>query len=544
MASFPVHDDFLDELSCPICFEDFEDPKCLPGCAHNVCLNCLENIVRTQGITLKGGSIECPVCREKAPIPNGGIAKIPTNTLIVRMLERALVPRAKREIMEALERGREKITALQKFQRSTDTVVSLDDIQARANELKRKIENKARDLEKLIKTQEETLLLQVNNCMKNYAAFRDPRNELTFFIKNLHISVKEAEDVLREPNSSKVLQHKEDIVKKLASDSTCELNRWKAIRSFDLDFYPNDSLEERLKTEFFGKVTKESEANLSTKCQGKFKILCTITAEDIGETSFDPYTVAVSAEKGEMAVLDDESNRVHIFTESGNYLRSFRVKFGDLYDVAFLHDKFLDGILVVNRSHNRLLAYRRLTGKYYPMFYATNQSIHSLVSKVNFSSVTATCEGLLIVTSEGLDESCVVVIDVQNAHAPTTKNLVFGRGHLACPRKAISHNNEFFVCDRDDESIKVFNARGTYRREIGEDLECPRGIVIDKNTGNLLIADPGTDSIHAYKSWDGSFVGKINFEKTPVSLGMNGEGNMVVCYHDSTPSVEILSFEF
>ena len=60
-------------------------------------------------------------------------------------------------------------------------------------------------------------------------------------------------------------------------------------------------------------------------------------------------------------------------------------------------------------------------------------------------------------------------------------NLVFGKGHLPCPRKALYYNNEFFVCDRDDGTIKVFDARGACRREIGEDLGCPRGIVIDIN---------------------------------------------------------------
>lgn len=129
-------------------------------------------------------------------------------------------------------------------------------------------------------------------------------------LKNLQLSVREAEDVLKESNSSKVLQYKDDMLMGLTKTSTCELNCPKAIRGFDLYFCPNDDLEQRLKTEFFGKLTKESEADSATRCQGKTKILCSITADDIGETSFNPYTVAVSVEKGEMAVLDDESNRV------------------------------------------------------------------------------------------------------------------------------------------------------------------------------------------------------------------------------------------
>ena len=176
------------------------------------------------------------------------------------------------------------------------------------------------------------------------------------------------------------------------------------------------------------------------------------------------------------------------------------------------------------------------------MFYATYKSINDECSKVNFSSVSPTNDGRLIVTSEALDESCVVVIDIKSGSQ--RRNLVFGKGHLACPRKAIFYNNEFFVCDRDDGTVKVFDAGGAYRREIGEDLECPRGIVIDKITRNILIADPGTDSIHAYQSWDGSFVGQIALDKTPISIGLNSHGNAVVCYHDQTPCLEIMSYQF
>ena len=30
------------EIDCPVCLEVFDEPKCLPNCAHNVCVNVLE----------------------------------------------------------------------------------------------------------------------------------------------------------------------------------------------------------------------------------------------------------------------------------------------------------------------------------------------------------------------------------------------------------------------------------------------------------------------------------------------------------------------
>ena len=540
MASFPVHDAFMDELSCPVCFEDFKEPKCLPGCAHNVCKSCLEDIVRTQPRSKRRGYIECPICRGEAYIPNGGISKIPTNTLIVRILERASIPRAQQEIKHALKRSKEKIEALQKSKK-TAQISAVEDVKVKGKELESKIAEEGRAFKKLIDSQQEMMIAKVNDYVKKFVD-KDPVNEVNCLLKNLELSVKEAEDILSEPNISKMLQSKEAVVKKLEASCHFEMNPSRSVRGFDLCFFPNQDLEKRLENEWFGKVAKESEENSATKHQGKVKVLKTITADDIGETSFNPYTIAVSVDKGEMAVLDDESNRVHMLTESGNYVRSFGVKFGDLYDVAFVQDKCLDVVIVVNRSHNRLLAYHRLNGRFYPMFYTAYQSIRSQFSKVNFSSVSPTSDGRLVVTSEGLDESCVVVIDIQSGKQKN--NLVFGKGHLACPRKALYYNNEFFVCDRDDGTIKVFDARGGYRREIGEDLECPRGIAIEKSTGNILIADPGTDSIHAYNSWDGSFVGKIVLDETPVSIGINSQGNVVVCYQESSPCLQILSYQF
>ena len=175
MASFPVHDAFMDELSCPVCFEDFVEPKCLPGCVHNVCKICLEDIVRAQPKT-KRGYFECPICREKAMIPNGGISKIPTNTLIVRMLERSLVPRAQQEIARALERSKEKIAALKMAQDSNHSGAVVD-VKNKGEKLKRRIEEKGDALRKLIKSQEEMMIAKVNDHVKKFA-HKNPVSEV------------------------------------------------------------------------------------------------------------------------------------------------------------------------------------------------------------------------------------------------------------------------------------------------------------------------------------------------------------------------------
>lgn len=39
---------FEDELTCPICYSIFEDPRVLP-CSHTFCRNCLEDILQASG---------------------------------------------------------------------------------------------------------------------------------------------------------------------------------------------------------------------------------------------------------------------------------------------------------------------------------------------------------------------------------------------------------------------------------------------------------------------------------------------------------------
>ncbi|EPQ06440.1 Tripartite motif-containing protein 59 [Myotis brandtii] len=66
---------FEDELTCPICYSIFEDPRVLP-CSHTFCRNCLENVLQASGnfyiwrplrIPLK-----CPNCRSIIEIASTG----------------------------------------------------------------------------------------------------------------------------------------------------------------------------------------------------------------------------------------------------------------------------------------------------------------------------------------------------------------------------------------------------------------------------------------------------------------------------------------
>ena len=68
-----------EQLTCPICLEQFTNPKILP-CFHSFCLHCLES-VRPE---LVEGNLylPCPTCRSPCPNPDKGLASLPPSFVI------------------------------------------------------------------------------------------------------------------------------------------------------------------------------------------------------------------------------------------------------------------------------------------------------------------------------------------------------------------------------------------------------------------------------------------------------------------------------
>ena len=66
-------------LTCPICYQLFKNPKYLP-CYHSYCEECLEKMVVQSKIT-------CPECRQEAVAPAGGVKEFANNFFISRMVD-------------------------------------------------------------------------------------------------------------------------------------------------------------------------------------------------------------------------------------------------------------------------------------------------------------------------------------------------------------------------------------------------------------------------------------------------------------------------
>ena len=72
-------------LTCPICYQLFNNPKYLP-CHHSYCEQCLEKM-QVQN------KIICPECRKEAIVPPGGAKDLPNNFFINRMVDELVLKR-------------------------------------------------------------------------------------------------------------------------------------------------------------------------------------------------------------------------------------------------------------------------------------------------------------------------------------------------------------------------------------------------------------------------------------------------------------------
>ncbi|XP_078614325.1 uncharacterized protein LOC144883604 [Branchiostoma floridae x Branchiostoma japonicum] len=67
-----------DFLECQICLQPYRRPKVL-SCLHFFCLQCLEGFLKKQKVKTE---LDCPTCRTKTLLPDGGVAKLKDNFFV------------------------------------------------------------------------------------------------------------------------------------------------------------------------------------------------------------------------------------------------------------------------------------------------------------------------------------------------------------------------------------------------------------------------------------------------------------------------------
>ena len=155
------------EISCPICFEDFEEPKCLPNYAHNVCQQCLQGMEKKRNNVL-----ECPVCRVESVIPKGGVAAFPKNHdhLLIRLIEQSPWRKEQRYLKEAVKSCEEELQGAKGALKEMEK--RYINSKTKCEEMKQRIQSLAEGVVKTVREQEQKMLDEIK------AAY--DRNEVTY----------------------------------------------------------------------------------------------------------------------------------------------------------------------------------------------------------------------------------------------------------------------------------------------------------------------------------------------------------------------------
>ena len=523
---------FGDECSCPVCLEEFEEPKCLPGCAHNVCLRCLVNLT-----TKYSDELECPVCREKSGLPLDGVLGLPTNHLLVRLIEHTPARKEKKDIKEALSKCAEKAEAMKRH--FTEMEICHKQALKRADELKREISETADRMITMIRKNETELISQVDGTLHdkyNENGFQTRRKEMDELIKDITNCTREAEELLGGGDVDKVLAVKNELEAKFNDFREATEVRISDMISatcgFDLKYTRNEKCHKTL-TEALGILSHEVRQSADGVRPGfadysnSGNVVRTVRSDDVARSVFCPFAITVSSVSGCVAALDEESQRVYIFSHSGDYCSSFSVAYGDLWDIAFSKD---DEVVVVNREENRLLHYDK-DGL------LLDRGVDAPNRNFKFTTLSVDHAGRLILTSRPLQheetavECCVLVYSADHRF-----QFSFGHDQLSSPEGAVYHNEEFFIPDSDKKCVMVFSKFGQYLSDFGNgEFADPVGITIDEANNNVLVCDNGNSMIYVMKP-RGTLITKFPTPGgDPMLIALSKDGkSIVVSFYDNT----------
>ena len=229
-----------------------------------------------------------------------------------------------------------------------------------------------------------------------------------------------------------------------------------------------------------------------------------------GEMLSCPTGIAVNS-KGVIVVADIDGHCILVFDETGKFVRKIGGQgdkdgqFENPLDVTFLND---DEILVADQCNHRIQQLNVQTGNFVKSFGEQGSGDGEFE---NPASVCITSDGRFIAVVEYVN-SRIQVFTMDGE--PVFKFGDSGPERLDHPTSCVCYEEKFFVTDRNNNCVKVFDGKGRFLYKFGEEGECdgqlnsPCGLCVDKY-GNLLVCDPINGRIQQF-SLEGTFIGKIS----------------------------------
>ena len=291
---------------------------------------------------------------------------------------------------------------------------------------------------------------------------------------------------------------------------------------YTVSFIPSESGQHLLTVQVNGEnITKFPPVEIKERC---FKTLRFIGAEGAieGLQLSGPWGI-IANDSNEIFVSDMNNNRIVVFNENGEFIRSFGQN--SLNCPNGVHTDNTGRIFVGNRYDNKILVFGQ-NGEYISTF-------HNASSLNEPRGLSFDADGNLIVCDAG--NKCVRFFSPNGNIFKT-----IGAGRLRMPFNCLCFKGKLFVSDRDAHVIKVYNSNGRFLYEFGKhgtgdgELNHPTGLAVDK-MGHLLVCSLGNHRVQVF-TLDGKFVAKfgeygqhLGQMFSPTSVSVLKSGRIVVC---------------
>ena len=233
---------------------------------------------------------------------------------------------------------------------------------------------------------------------------------------------------------------------------------------------------------------------------------------------------------GKIAVTDREGHCAYVFDRDGNCLRKIGCQgqnpgqFTFPSGVSYVSN---NEILIADQCNNRIQQIKIQTGTVVKSFGKLGAGKGEFVNPLD---VCLDDEGHIVVT-----EATSHRIQVLSQKLETIS--IFGNSgpeKLKVPRSCIPFKNMFFVADGGNDCIKVFDQSGNFLYKFGKQgnqdgqFNCPRGMIVEYSSNNLLVCDYGNDRVQQF-SLDGRFTCKtITRLPCPAGIAKAPDGRILV----------------
>ena len=527
-----------EELKCPVCLEEFVEPKSL-SCSHTVCKDCLSSIAEHTEWNARNphqSYVRCPTCRFNTELDfPGGIDMLPTNYIVTTLISGKGRVREVKEVEDRLDKCKQ---ALQVRQDLLTKIIDLSEsIGHRRQQVEGDIRQTAERIVQMVRASEEELIQKVNLAVaRQQRELKQQREVMQNLIAYANDRIKKVEEQINSFQTRKVIDEKPSILSQVRDIDAIGL-AFEIPEMDSIAFIPNMTITESEQLTKLGKLVVGSEQDpagsaisltVADYSQDEIQTHAFgMAGSDGGEFNL-PWGVAIR-DDGCIAVADHANSRIQIFDHQGTFLHVLTSDEAEKIRLPTGIDFDLDHNLVTFDSESRSVKILDSAGRL-----ITNMS-NSIELGSRVEGVSIDTQGRIIIT----DSSNGRVLVFHHSGHLCLEFGGNGNKKLERPSSAVFYQGRFIVSDTFNHCLKVYNRHGVFLQQIGRpgmepgQFRQPRGLTVDL-AGNILVCDSGNHRVQILDC-DGNFVRSFeclgreahNF-CLPYAIAVGKQGEVVV----------------